>query len=47
MLILLGPHQGARGAVLDILKDKFLVRVELPSGKEVLEEYEHVSKYAA
>lgn len=46
MLVLLGQHQGERSVVLEILKDKFLVRIELPSRKEALLEYEHVSKYA-
>jgi hypothetical protein len=46
VLVLVEPHRGERGVVLDILKDKFLVRVELASGDTVLREYEHVSKWA-
>jgi ribosomal protein L24 len=44
--VLLGQHQGEVGTVVDILKDDFLVKIELQSGRTVSEEYEHVSKYS-
>ena len=46
VMVLVGKHKGDLGVVTDILKDKFLVQIELHSGKAVLQEYEHVSKYA-
>jgi hypothetical protein len=42
--VLLGKHRGEFAKVINILKDDFLLELELDSGKRVLEEYEHASK---
>ena len=44
--VVLGKWAGEVAEVADILNDDFQVQLELPTGRRVREEYEHVSKYA-
>lgn len=44
--VLVGPLAGEAATVTAVLKDRYQVELELPSGAKVLSEYEHVSKKA-
>ena len=45
VLVLNGPHRGARGTLVDIDTGRFQARVELRDGTKVWLEYEDVAKF--
>lgn len=45
--VLLGPYAGETAVVVEVLKDDFVARLDLDSGKEIIAEYEHFSKLAS